>query len=383
MQQRRQNDRERFGERAGSNRASSNRGEGRDRSFGKGEKSSRGEKGNREGNRTRDRQERGSGERRFNRSDRPYGDRTRSERPRGEYSRGEHSRREHSGGERSYSDRPRFERPSRGREQSDAADENQGQYYSVGRRAALELLKDEEGRDRIEKLYLAHGAQGPQIGDILHLARKLKVPMSELDRGKFRELEQRARADADAQGVIVLLAQRKYEELEDILAESSGNVLLIAIDGVEDPHNIGAIIRSAEAAGARALLLPKRGAALTPAVFKTSAGAAAHLSIVKIGNLEQTIRKMREEYGVRVLGLAGEGERTIYESDLTGAVCLVTGSEEKGIGRLVRERCDELVKIPMLGKTASLNASVATAVTLFEAVRQRQAQGIAVTAVEE
>jgi 23S rRNA (guanosine2251-2'-O)-methyltransferase len=255
------------------------------------------------------------------------------------------------------------------------------QSYVTGRRAALELLRDDAAREKIEKVYLAHGVQGPQIAELLHWIRKQKVVLGELDRGKFRELERRVADHTDSQGVIVLIAQRGYQELEDVLSnhplpppsKGGGNPLLIALDDVEDPHNIGAIIRSAEAAGASGVLLPKRGAVLTPAVYKTSAGAAHHLPIVKYGNLEQTIRKLQEEFGVSCIGLAGEAEESIYDISFTGPICLVVGSEEKGLHRLVRERCEKLARIPLTGKTASLNASVASAVALFEAVRQRVA----------
>ena len=254
--------------------------------------------------------------------------------------------------------------------------------YAAGRRAALELLKDASSRSRIEKIYLAHGIQGSQIGELIHLIRSNRVTVGELDRVKFRELERRAIPDGtDSQGVIVLFSQRLYAELEDVLAppprheEGAGGwtPLLIALDGVEDPHNIGAIIRSAEAAGAHGILLPKRGAVMTPAVYKASAGAASNLPIVKYGNLEQTIRKMQEEFFVTCIGLAGDAPETIYDANLTGPICFVTGSEEKGLHRLVRERCEKVVSIPLAGKTASLNASVASGVALFEAVRQRGA----------
>ncbi len=268
----------------------------------------------------------------------------------------------------------RYEKPQR--RQEDEGPKN----YAAGRRAALELLKDASSRSRIEKIYLAHGIQGPQIGELLHLIRSNRVTVGELDRVKFRELERRAIPDGtDSQGVIVLFSQRLYAELEDILTppppqeEGAGGwtPLLIALDGVEDPHNIGAIIRSAEAAGAHAILLPKRGAVMTPAVYKASAGAASNLPIVKYGNLEQTIRNMQEEFFVTCVGLAGDAPETIYEANLTGPICFVTGSEEKGLHRLVRERCEKVVSIPLAGKTASLNASVASGVALFEAVRQR------------
>jgi 23S rRNA (guanosine2251-2'-O)-methyltransferase len=242
--------------------------------------------------------------------------------------------------------------------------------YIVGRRAALELLRDDASRTRIEKVYIAHGNHGPQIGELLHLLRTNKIAFSEVDRGKFRELESRTARGEDSQGVIVLIAQRGYQELEDVLADNP-NPLLIALDGIEDPHNIGAIIRSAEAGGATAVLLPKRGAVLTPAVYKASAGAANHLPIVKYGNLAETIRKLQEEFGVICCGLAGEAKESIYDAHLDGPICLVIGSEENGLHRLVRERCEKLVSIPMFGKTASLNASVACGVALFEVLRQR------------
>ncbi len=249
---------------------------------------------------------------------------------------------------------------------------NESENYIAGRRAALELLQDDASRARIEKVYLAHGVHGPQIGEIIHLLRTNRIAFSEMDRGKFRELEDRAARGEDSQGIIVLIAQRGYQELEDVLV-GDPNPLLVALDGIEDPHNIGAIIRSAEASGATAILLPKRGAVLTPAVYKASAGAANHLSIVKYGNLAETIRKLQDEFGIRCCGLAGEAAESLYEARLDGPICLVIGSEEKGLHRLVRERCEMLASIPMLGKTASLNASVAAGVALFEVVRQRRA----------
>ena len=275
----------------------------------------------------------------------------------------DHNRNERQGGERRGDDR----------QSGSNGPQSEGQAYIVGRRAALELLKTEEGRAKVEKIYLAHGVLGTQITEILHQSRKFKLAVGELDRHKFRELEQRVSRSTDSQGVILLTTSRGYQQLEDVLGSphSEHPPLLIALDGVEDPHNMGAIIRSAEAAGSDAVLLPQRGAVLTPAVYKTSAGAAATIAIVKYGNLNQTIQRLQEEFGVRVVGLAGEGEKTIYEADLTGPICLVTGSEEKGLHRLTRERCDELIKIPLRGQTASLNASVATAVALFETVRQR------------
>lgn len=242
------------------------------------------------------------------------------------------------------------------------------QLYAVGRRAALELLSGD--LSKIEKIYIAHGAHGDAIEAIRNRAKQRKLAIGELDRRKFADLERREAKGENSQGVIVLLSGVRYYELDEVLADTSSPPLLIALDGIEDPHNIGAIIRSAEAAGARAILLPKRGAVLTPAVFRSSAGAAFNLPVVKYANLAETIFRLREEFDVRCIGLAGEAAEPIYDADLAGAVCLIVGSEEKGLHHLIRKRCDLLVKIPMSGKTASLNASVAAAIAMFEVIRR-------------
>jgi 23S rRNA (guanosine2251-2'-O)-methyltransferase len=249
--------------------------------------------------------------------------------------------------------------------------------YAAGRRSALELLRDETGRSRIEKVYIEFGLrQGPQFNEILHLIRTYKVPHSELDKHKFRSLQQRESPDTDAQGILILLKSVADRTLDDILGEgrlSQTSPLLIALDGITDPHNIGAIIRSAEAFGADAVLIAKHGAALTPAVFKSSAGAAHHLPIVKYTNLPETIFRLREEFFIKCIGLAGEANETLADIDLVEPVCFIVGSEEKGLHHLVRKRCDVLVKIPLAGKTASLNAGVASAIALYEASRSRLA----------
>ncbi len=249
--------------------------------------------------------------------------------------------------------------------------------YVVGRRAALELLRDEEGREKIEKLYIAHGSQGTAIGEILHAVRTNKVPHGEIDRRKFQDLESREADGVDSQGVMVLLKAQNYADIEDVLGEKRTKTappLFIALDGIEDPHNMGAIIRSAEAAGADAVLMPKRGAVLTPAVYKASAGAATHIPIIKYGNLAETLLRLQKEFGFICYGLAGEGEKTIFEADYSGSICLVTGSEDKGLHQLTCKRCDALLTIPLYGKTESLNASVATAVAIFEVARQRNSK---------
>jgi len=197
--------------------------------------------------------------------------------------------------------------------------------YVVGRRAAIEILKSDTERAKVEKIYLAHGTQGGQIVEIQHLIRANKIASTELDRRRFGELERNAAGDTDSQGVIVLLSATTYWDIEDLIAKASinGRVVLIALDGIEDPHNIGAIIRSAEALGATGILMPKRGAVLTPAVYKTSAGAALHLPIVKVGNLSETLVELKETHGFTCIGLAGEGEKELAEVNTDGNICLV------------------------------------------------------------
>lgn len=247
--------------------------------------------------------------------------------------------------------------------------------YVAGRRAALELLRTDEGRARIEKVYLAHGMrEGPQMNEILHLIRTNKVPHGELDKRKFQDLEKREARGADTQGIFILLSGAAYYELEDILGEKrtkESAPLLIALDGIEDPHNIGAIIRSAEAFGADAVLLPRHGAVLTPAVYKASAGAALHIPIVKFSNISETIFRLKEEFFLKCYGLAGEADTLLSDIDTKEGVCLIIGNEEKGLHHLTRKRCDGLMKIPLAGKTASLNASVAAAIALFAVSEKR------------
>lgn len=246
--------------------------------------------------------------------------------------------------------------------------------YLVGRRAALELLRSEEGRSRIEKLYIMHGERaGPQMSEILHVARTHKVAMGELDRRKFQELEKREAKGVDTQGVMILMRFTKYFELDEIVGEKREKTsppLLIALDGIEDPHNIGAIIRSAEALGFDAVLLPKRGAVLTPAVFKTSAGAALHIPIIKYLNLPEMMFRLKEEFFIQCVGLAGEASEVISSIDTGDGVCLIVGSEEKGLHHLVRKRCDVLARIPISGKTASFNASVASAIAMYSIINK-------------
>ena len=177
--------------------------------------------------------------------------------------------------------------------------------------------------------------------------------------------------------IIAVVAVREYASVEDLLqaARDRGEPpLLVVCDELSDPHNLGAVIRTAECAGAHGVIIPKRrSAGLTAVVAKTSAGAVAHMPVARVPNLPALLKELKEE-GVWVFGTAADGTTPLYQADLKGAAAIVIGSEGDGMTRLVREKCDFLVSIPMKGKISSLNASAAAAILLYEAVRQRLGQ---------
>jgi 23S rRNA (guanosine2251-2'-O)-methyltransferase len=179
---------------------------------------------------------------------------------------------------------------------------------------------------------------------------------------------------ANHQGVLAqcrAAAERTEGELPGLLASLSGPALLLVLDGIQDPHNLGACLRSADAAGAQAVILPKDNAApITPVVRKVASGAAEVLPVFQVTNLARTLDELKDA-GVWLIGAAGEAEQTLYDVDLRGPVALVLGAEGTGLRRLTREKCDHLARIPMAGTVESLNVSVATGIFLFEAVRQR------------
>ncbi|MBQ4039852.1 MAG: 23S rRNA (guanosine(2251)-2'-O)-methyltransferase RlmB [Oscillospiraceae bacterium] len=177
------------------------------------------------------------------------------------------------------------------------------------------------------------------------------------------------------QGVIALAAAREYFSVDDILQEAADrgeNALIIICDELTDPHNLGAIIRTAECAGAHGVIIPKRrSVGLTAVVAKASAGAIEHMKVARVTNINAAIEELKEK-GVWVFGTAAEGSIPMYEADLTGPAAIVVGSEGEGMSRLVQKNCDVTVHIPMKGKITSLNASVAASILLYEAVRQRR-----------
>ena len=236
-----------------------------------------------------------------------------------------------------------------------------------GRNAVIEALRAGEN---IDKIFIQKGETDKTLGHIASKARAAGIVVVDADK---RKLDGMSRTHAH-QGVIALAAMREYVSVEDILAkaaEKGEKPLIVICDEISDPHNLGAIIRTAECAGAHGIVIPKRrSAGLTAVVAKTSAGAVAHMPVARVANIPSLIKELKKQ-GVWVFGTAAKGTTNLYEADLKGAAAIVIGSEGDGMTRLAEENCDFLVSIPMKGKLNSLNASAAAAILLYEAVRQR------------
>jgi len=213
----------------------------------------------------------------------------------------------------------------------------------------------------LDRILIARGAGGPRLQEIIDLARERSVSV----RFEPREALDRASNGAAHQGVVAFGAAQHYAELEDVL--SGGEVqLLVLLDGVEDPHNLGAIVRTAHAAGASAILIPdRRAAGLTEIVAKAAAGALEHLPVVRVGNVTQTLETLKKR-GFWIYGLDQRGSQLYSETDYAKPTVLVLGGEGQGLHQLVKKHCDLLVRIPMVGAISSLNVSVAAGIVLFE-----------------
>ena len=237
--------------------------------------------------------------------------------------------------------------------------------YIVGRNAVKEALK--AGRS-IQRILVSDAKVKTGLSDIVGLAKSKGVEVRPTPVKQMNRYE----TDVPHQGVIAFVNAVEFKDLGEVLQESNHeNPLLILTDGVEDPHNMGAIIRTAECVGATAVLIPKRhNAPINATVAKTSAGAVEQIPLVQVGNVTQSFILL-QNLGFWVLGAHMDGDRTLYEADLTIPTVLVIGNEGKGISRVVKEACDFLVTIPMYGNLNSLNASVAAAILMYEAVRQR------------
>jgi len=236
----------------------------------------------------------------------------------------------------------------------------------IGRKPVLEALNSNE---EIEQVYLLFGQQGNIINAIRVTAKKRGIKCNQIPLERFKTFS----PDKNAQGVIALKQDFKFSSLDEILSEPKKSTLplLLILDEIQDPHNVGAILRSAECSGVNGVLLTKHNSAtITPTVTKVSAGATEQLKIAQVNNLSQTIDELKEK-GFWIVGSSLENAKPYTELDYKIPIALIVGNEEKGIRKLTASKCDFLVKIPMSGKIQSLNVSVATGILLFEILRQR------------
>ena len=236
-----------------------------------------------------------------------------------------------------------------------------------GRNSVLELL--ESGKD-INKIYVTRGEKPGSINKILGIAKERKIIVVEKDKRQMDEMSQ----EENYQGVIAIVPPFEYAEISDILnvaKEKNEDPFVLILDGIEDPHNLGSIIRTAETAGVHGIIIPKRRAAsVNSTVNKTSAGAVEHMKIARVTNISDSIEELKKA-GLWICGTDINAEKYYYNQELTGPLGIVIGNEGKGISDKVKKNCDFNVKIPMKGKITSLNASVSTGIIVYEAVKQR------------
>ncbi len=239
-------------------------------------------------------------------------------------------------------------------------------FWVYGSHAVLEAL--ETSPLKIEKLLVKDRYSGESIDKIKFLTSKHKIPLQFVPVTKIDQLV----GDVVHQGIIALMRSFEYQDLDKILKDAPNNSLFILMDEIEDPHNVGAIIRSAVAVGARAVIVPKhRNAPINGTVYKTSAGLVDKIDICRVSNIGLAIEKLKKSH-IWVGGLAGESEKTIWDQDMTGGFAIVVGNEGAGLHEKVRENCDFLLKIPMNREAESLNASVSAALAMFEWKRQNR-----------
>ncbi|MCX8130926.1 MAG: 23S rRNA (guanosine(2251)-2'-O)-methyltransferase RlmB [Clostridia bacterium] len=244
---------------------------------------------------------------------------------------------------------------------------NEGLDKLEGRNSVMEALRSERS---INKIFVAKGEREGSIKQIIALAKEKGIVLQEVDRVKLDNLSQ----THSHQGVIAFVAVKEYVEVDDILkiAEERGEPpFIVLLDEITDPHNLGSILRTADAVGAHGVVIPKRRSiGLTATVSKASAGAVEYVPVARVTNLAQTIDYLKKQ-NIWVVGTDVSGEKPFFKNDLKGAIALVIGSEGEGMGKLVSEKCDFIVNIPMKGRISSLNAAVAGAVVMFEVLRQR------------
>lgn len=237
--------------------------------------------------------------------------------------------------------------------------------YIIGRNPVIEVLKSDK---EIEKLLVLRGNLKGSINKIIGIAKDRNIIIQEVNQNKLDEI-----ADGGVhQGVAAVISPFEYSTIGDIIQyarEKGESPFVVILDELEDPHNLGAIVRTAEGAGVHGIIIPeRRSASVNQVVYSSSAGAIEHMRVAKVTNINRTIEYLKEE-GLWIYGADMSGE-DYYKSNLKGSVALVIGNEGKGISRLVKENCDVLIKIPMLGQVSSLNASNAASVLMYEVVRQ-------------
>ena len=237
-----------------------------------------------------------------------------------------------------------------------------------GRNAVLEYL--ESGKD-INKILITKGEKHGSINKIIAIAKERKIIISELERSKLKQIAQ----TENNQGVIAIVPPYDYCEVEDILEvakKRQEEAFILILDGIEDPHNLGSIIRTAETAGVHGIIIPKRRACgINSTVSKVSAGAVQHMKIARVNNINETIKFLKQN-DIWICGTDGQAKTYYFQQDFKMPIAIVIGSEGYGMSRLVKENCDFLVKIPMKGKITSLNASVSAGIVMYEATRQRE-----------
>lgn len=237
-----------------------------------------------------------------------------------------------------------------------------------GRNAVLEYL--ESGKD-INKILITKGEKHGSINKIIAIAKERKIIISELERSKLNQIAQ----TENNQGVIAIVPPYDYCEVEDILEvakKRQEEAFILILDGIEDPHNLGSIIRTAETAGVHGIIIPKRRACgVNSTVSKVSAGAVQHMKIARVNNINETIKFLKQN-DIWICGTDGQAKTYYFQQDFKMPIAIVIGSEGYGMSRLVKENCDFLVKIPIKGKITSLNASVSAGIVMYEATRQRE-----------
>ena len=240
-----------------------------------------------------------------------------------------------------------------------------------GRNAVIELL--ESGRD-INKIFISNGEKHGSINKIIKMAKQRKVLITEVNKTKLKEMAK----TENYQGVIAIVPPFEYCDIDDILEEAkkrNEDSFIVILDGIEDPHNLGSIIRTSETAGVHGIIIPKRRAALVNStVAKVSAGAVEYMKIARVNNLTDAIKYLKDK-GIWICGTDISTDTYYDKQDFTGPIAIIIGSEGFGMSRLVKENCDFLVKIPMKGNITSLNASVSAGIVIYEAVKQKKNKG--------